>query len=358
MSLTGYNNYKEALESLKAEIRQIVAAGEEYLPPERELAIKLGASRVTLRKALGIAESEGLLISLGRKRKVSNAFANSSQCGRIAFMSAGLNGVFTMPAMERIWNTLHVMLLKNKADVHLLLTDPNDDGTAICQELEMADVILYAGGGERGRDQCIRKELESLRPRKKILSLLDADRDLIPDFVVLDNYRVGQMAAEALIEAGCRKPFAIWGVCNNSDFAHRAQGFADKLAEHQRGGIQSVFWVSHEDGAISGNCRAHMEWAFSHGFDGVFLMSDEYIGEIVGFLYARNLVPDKIKIVTMDGTREAFRHTPPVSCFTHSSKALANAVLEQLGKIANGTYRPVQQLIEPGFHDNGSLRAL
>jgi len=87
-------------------------------------------------------------------------------------------------------------------------------------------------------------------------------------------------------------------------------------------------------------------------------MSDEHIGEIVGFLYARNLVPGKFRIITMDGTREAFRHTPPVSCITHSSNALANAVLDQLGKIANGTYQPLEQLIPPGFNDNGSLRIL
>ncbi len=350
-----YNRYETVLEGLRAELRRGAAAGEAFLRTERELAAQLSASRATLRKALDAAESEGLFQCDGRKRRISARLGDLSKCGKIAFLSSGNSGVFTMPAMERLWNELRIMLLSTGADVRLLLTDLRDDGREICRELERADVILCAGGSGPGYDGPIRERLMELKSKKTMISLLEALCNVIPDFVVLDNYSAGAIAAEALLDAGCRRPFALWGVCDNLDFSRRAQGFADKLADRRSGGIQSVFWVPHEGGAVSVECRDRIDWAAQHGFDGLFLMSDECLGEIVGPLYARGLVPKTFRLVTMDGTRAAFRHSPPVSCVTHSSRAVAEEVVGQLARIGDGTFRSVRKFIRPGFCDHGSL---
>ncbi|TDC13346.1 FadR family transcriptional regulator [Streptomyces sp. 8K308] len=57
------NGFEEALEQILQVLRLGLVAGGERLPPERELAARLGVSRVTLREVLKVLQDEGLVES-------------------------------------------------------------------------------------------------------------------------------------------------------------------------------------------------------------------------------------------------------------------------------------------------------
>jgi len=59
----GGNGFEEALEQILQVVRLGLVPGDERLPPERELAGRLGISRVTLREVLKVLQEQGLVES-------------------------------------------------------------------------------------------------------------------------------------------------------------------------------------------------------------------------------------------------------------------------------------------------------
>ena len=60
--------------------------------------------------------------------------------------------------------------------------------------------------------------------------------------------------------------------------SRRAQGFADSLSAPYLGGLESILWVP---GGPGPGMRETVDWAISEGFDGIFLMSDERIADLL-----------------------------------------------------------------------------
>jgi len=333
-------------------VRLLAGTGKEYLPPERELAERFQVSRMTLRKALDKLAEDKVILRGGWRTKIVRNFFTLEDCGKILFVASGLNGVFEQPAVERLWNTLGPMLLRCRADVHLLLVEKGNHFEELRKVLEQANVVLAGGcGGEKE----VIDFLTKAQQKKVVIGLLESYNLDFASRITFDNYAVGGIAAEALLEAGCKKVFAMWECCSNRDFAHRAQGFADKLVAHNMGGIESIFWVPRKFGSMSEALRCHLDWAFANDYDGVFLMSDESIGDIVGHYFKEGWIPSKLKLITVDGTRAAFRHNPPISCLDHATEAIASELLKQMQKVADGKFTQVCKTLPSTFYDNGTV---
>ena len=228
-------------------------------------------------------------------------------------------------------------------DVRLFLTNPESDPKSIMEQIGNADVILYAGCLSAGRD-AVMDALFRSQNEKSVISLIETQTQNFRNMIVLDNYAAGRMAAEYLIASGCRKMLGIWEFCNNQDFSRRAQGFADSLAAHHFGGIESILWVVH--GSASG-MRETISWALSEGFDGLFLMSDEHISDLLRRPIASGQIPGKTKVVTIDGTQECLRMTPVLPYINHASDKIAEEILEQITLLARGTFRNVRKHLYP-----------
>lgn len=349
-----YKNNIEITRALRQLVQRRMCSGESFLPSERQLSSMFAASRATLRKAIGALKDDGLLVREGRHTRLVRPFHDFTDCGRILFLAAGAHSAFQQSAIERLWNALRTALLANHGDVQLLLTEPDTTFDRISAHLAAADTVLFANCSGSCANEAVAMLRSNLRS-KHVISLIESEVFDFPNLIALDNYAVGAIAAEALLEAGCRKPFALWCICDNRDFAHRAQGFANKLAAHNQGGIQSVFWVPQQDGNFSEAGHRQIDWAIRHGYDGVFLMSDEYLDEMTDRTFAAGLIPDKFKVITVDATRASFRHHPPVSCVSHATAEMVFEITGQLRLIAEGRFRPVRKLVRPTVYNNGTL---
>ena len=349
-----YKNSEEVTRQLRELVRRRLCFGESDLPSERQLAVEFRANRATMRKAVAALAEEGLLRREGRCTRLVRPFHDFGPCGRILFLASGIHSAFQETAMERLWQALQVALLRNRADVQLLLTEPETTIDQIRTTLSAADTVLLVNCGGNCAADVVSMLKEGGR-KKTVFALLESEVFDFPNLIALDNYAVGAIAAEALIDAGCRKPFALWEICPNRDFARRAQGFADKLDAHNLGGIQSVFWLPHESGSIGEKYINFIDWAVTRGYDGLFLMSDESVGELARHGFSTGLIPERLKLITVDATRASFRHTPPVSCVSHATSQMVTEIVGQLQLIAENNFRPVRKLVRPTLYENGTL---
>ncbi|MEU2263267.1 FCD domain-containing protein [Streptomyces sp. NPDC019645] len=74
----GGNGFEEALEQILQVVRLGLVPGGERLPAERELAERMGISRVTLREVLKVLQEEGLVES--RRGRYGGTFVLNRQC--------------------------------------------------------------------------------------------------------------------------------------------------------------------------------------------------------------------------------------------------------------------------------------
>ena len=348
MAKRTYTTCARTEELLRDYIRTMMIGNQDRLPGEQVLAEILHVSRRTLHKVILKMEERHLLARSGRCRRYVQEYRNLARAGRILFLSVGRQYTFQLPAMERLWNMLHPLLLRHGADVRLFLTNPETDPKSIVEQLVRADVILYAGSLSIGREKVMDILFQS-QDEKNVISLIETQTQNFRNMIVLDNYAAGRMAAEYLIGSGCRKMLGIWEFCNNQDFSRRAQGFADSLSAHHLGGIESILWIP--NGTIS-RMRETVDWALSEGFDGLFLMSDERISELLREPIASGRVPGITKVVTIDGTQECLRMTPVLPYINHASDKIAEEILEQITSIARGTFRNVRKHIYPALCRN------
>ncbi len=344
MTKRSYTTCARTEELLRDYIRTMMIANQDRLPGEQALAEILHVSRRTLHKALLKMEERGLLARDGRFRRYAQEYRNLARAGKILFLSVGRHYTFQLPAMERLWNMLHPLLLRHGADVRLFLTGPESDPKSIVEQIGHADVILYAGclSADRGP---VMDVLFQSQDEKTVISLIETQTQNFRNMIVLDNYAAGRMAAEYLMDSGCRKMLGIWEFCNNLDFSRRAQGFADSLGTHHLGGIESILWVP-PHGTVSG-MRETVDWALGEGFDGLFLMSDERIADLLRGPIRSGRVPGRTQIITIDGTQECLRMTPVIPYINHASDRIAEEILEQITLIARRTFRNVRKHVYP-----------
>ncbi len=338
-----YTTCAQTRELLRDYIRGMMIANQDRLPGEQPLAEQLHVSRRTLHKVIREMEEKKELVRDGRFRRYVQEYRNLSRAGRILFLSVGRHYTFQLPAMERLWNMLHPLLLRHGADVGLLLTDTGTDPKSIAEQLERADVILYAGcaSTDRGRNM---EAIFRSQNTKTVISLLETQMQNFRNMIVLDNYAAGRMAAEYLIDSGCRKMLGIWEFCTNQDFSRRAQGFADSLSSRYLGGIESILWVP---GGNGHGMRETVDWAIAEGYDGIFLMSDERIADLLAGHIRSGRVPDVTKVITIDGTQECLRMTPVIPYINHASDKIAEEILEQITLVARHTFQSVRKHLHP-----------
>ena len=149
MDKRSYTTCAQTRELLRDYIRGMMISNQDRLPGEEPLAEHLHVSRRTLHKALLKMEERGLLARDGRFRRYAQEYRNLARAGKILFLSVGRHYTFQLPAMERLWNMLHPLLLRHGADVRLFLNTVTRGLTmmksagvnANCKRQETADAI-------------------------------------------------------------------------------------------------------------------------------------------------------------------------------------------------------------------------
>ncbi len=354
MTKRNYTTRAKVLEMLRDYLRGMALSNQDRLPGEQTLADLFHVSRRTLHKGILDLEEQKLLVRNGRSRRYVQEYRNLARAGKILFLSVGRHYSFRFPAMERLWNMLHPLLLRHGADVRLFLADEGTDRKSILEQMDRSDVILFAGCLSSEQEKTM-QSLFQFQNTGTVISLLETQTQNFRNMIVLDNYAAGRMAAEYLMDAGCRKMLGIWEFCTNQDFSRRAQGFADSLSAHYLGGIESILWVPTATGKQA--LRETVDWAVSKEFDGIYLMSDESIGDILDRHIRSGRIPSRTRVITVDGTQECLRMTPSVPYINHASDKIAEELLEQITLIARRTFKHVRKHVYPTLCDPRTFRS-
>ncbi len=353
MEKRSYKKYTEVYVKLEEHCQKMRKLGM-VLPGERELALTLNSSRMTLRKALEMAEMNGLIRRKNKFTEIISQEENFRNCGKILFISAGYCNEFTLGAFQRLWNRLQIKLDKMGVDYQLLLTNLFTSKEEVQNECENADIILLTS---IQFDNIFKPDvsfLVEMKSRKTIIALSDPYLDHFDNYIALDNYAAGMLAASALKTVGCCKPAFVTYSSNNFMFQKRFHGFYDFM-KHIGIDITTNFTEDNPK-HFSEICRAQLLDALHHGCDSAFLASDESIGFITLDLFRKKLVPKEFKIITVNGKGEALLCNPPITCVNHATEEVVQILVDYLREISrNPNPAPIKKLVKPSLYLNKTI---
>lgn len=350
-----YRKHTEVYLDLVKLIEANLDAGKYFLPTETELARQFATSRMTLRKALEMASMNGL-ITRENKRTTINANRNAGvrKCGRILFIARANGQTFFHPAVERLWLHLVPEIRMNGGSLDLLLVDNDLSVSAYDDAVAKADIVFlttptYTEWSEDRLDRLL------TQTEKAVWGLFDPLFARCSWGVTLDNLEAGRLAAEALYQAGSRKAIVISDTLRQPH-SDRIKGFRSEFESlggetclaGKREGVQNpAYYLA---------CRPRIRQAFKKGCDGVFLASDEGIDIILMDLFAKNLIPGRFKVVSVNGCGQALRHNPPISCVNHATEDVVKEIMTRLGQWGQQTgHPPFHVRIKPKLYRTGTI---
>ena len=228
--------YRKVLEFLEGEIRAGKFRPGERLPSEAALVKQLGASRITIGRALGELRHRGLIF----RRAGSGTYVSLPE-------ETGLYFGLLIPNLGQteIFEPI-CQGMADSAGEHALLWGPREsagrggDALKLCHQYVSKGVagVFFAP---------LEHTLEDAAVNQSIVSALDAagipvvllDRDYVAypsrsphDLIGIDNRRAGAMAAEHLLRAGSRRP-AFWASpLSAATIEARIAGFREALIGH------------------------------------------------------------------------------------------------------------------------------
>ena len=348
MEKRGYKKYTDVYEELEAFCAQSLKDGSFLLPGERELASRFHASRLTLRKAMEEAQMNGLIRREGRRTEILPCRV-LRHCGRIVFFTPGMHASFFLPAFERLWLTLRPQVENCGGSMELYLDHGERSYSEFCRAAESADVILLTvlvGAGSERKLACLR----ALQERKSVVALSDPHLEDFHNVVALDNYAVGEIAAEALLAAGCRRAAVVDVPPGAVMFEKRHEGFRRRFLA---GGGETVRLfprcpVEDAAGELLRICRG--------GFDGAFVVTDENMKARMSAVLAEGVIPDHFKLITFNGSGEGLRCVPPVTCVNQGTAETAAELLRFLKCLARfGNGEKIRRLVRPHLYLNKTI---
>jgi DNA-binding LacI/PurR family transcriptional regulator len=354
MTKRAYKKYTEVYSDLEEHCRRICASGlSRIMSSERELAVELNTSRMTLRKALEKAEQNGLIRRTNKLTEVISQQGSMHNCGKILFISTGFRTEFTLSAFQRLWMELKTQLEREGAELELLLTNTSMAKEEIINKCESADIILLTVIAYDTAKIDV-DFLVKMKSRKTIIALSDPYLDYFDNYIALDNYAAGELAAKALNAAGCRRPAFIPSGFSNLMFHKRFYGFHDAM---KRVGITIPDEFPRTDSRhINEITRNRILCALRNGNDGAFIASDEGIDFITHDLFEQKLVPEKFKLITLNGKGEALLCNPPITCVNHATAGVAEILLNYLKIISKNPNPPsIKKLVKPDLYLNKTI---
>ena len=353
MQKRNYIKYTETYKQLEKLCSRILHSGvSRILPNERILAEQLGSSRMTLRKAMFKAENNGLI---RRENKITEVLSQKKQLScfsKILFISTGHHNDIHLGAFRRLFNALKAEVEVLGGTLELLLTRLDGDHTKAREKYKEADLILLT---VVSKNEYI-DDLMNICP-EKVIALSDPHLEQFKNYIALDNYAAGGMAAKALLEFGCHKPVFVDSGFDNCMFQKRFSGFTDYLKEIgisiQYKFPKTSYLHKHEI------CRKRLQVAVDKGFDGAFIASDEGIEFVTHDLFQQGLAPHKFKLMTLNGEGVSVTHSHLIPYVSHATDGVVREIIIHLKNIASGQgINRVNKLLKPRLYKNKSIETI
>ena len=206
----------------------------------------------------------------------------------------------------------------------------------ICKSNRVAGVILMSG----------LVSMENLKSLTVPLVTIERSLEWGTAGIECDNYNGGRLAAEHLIERGCRKILHISGVNETKMPADaREQGFVDVCERHH---------VAHRE--IKTTIRQYNEGEY-HEFlrealiqnrdcDGIFASSDIIAAQIIQVARKFQIrIPEDMKLVGFDDTTVSSLTTPTITTIHQPVEEMVRAAVSALLDAAQGKLVPSRTIL-------------
>ena len=165
------------------------------------------------------------------------------------------------------------------------------------------------------------------------LPIVTFDRHFAPTVpcVSSDNFNGGQLAAEALLARGCKRPLVLQAAAAVTGEPHkRAAGF-ESACRRLGADCGALLWTDTEGEAP---CFRFLEEHISPGaveYDGFFCSSDGLAVRVTEFLRARGVrVPEDVQIIGYDGLMDYYTRRCPVSSIAQPVGRMAETAVNIL----------------------------
>lgn len=230
--------YQGIAAALRAEIVELAAAGQAFLPSERELTARFGVDRSTIRRALDLLEEEGLILrSPGRRSRIMARPGEPETSGRHLRVALVVN------AAPRGWATLPVLhgaesvLAPQGVELSVYSSYAHTPAEAalrerqrleFCLRRKVSGVILWPAA-EQGSEAVLMR----LRTAGIPVVLIDQELPgLDLDFVGIDNVAAAYQATQHLILSGHTRVAHISRNNRMPTTLQRIAGYRRALADH------------------------------------------------------------------------------------------------------------------------------
>lgn len=209
---------------IKNKIKESIKTGSisDKLPGERVLAAELGASYMTVRKAVAELVEEGILHRSSTKGTfVNNKSRNSKSTGNIGFfLDEEIKEGISSPYYSLMFKSLEEEVAKK--DYNILFFSDFDDLDPLKNNKKIDGVIISCFPRIEDRIQTIKKYLPII-----LLDNIAADKS-IPS-VTIDNFNSSSHSVEYLISLGHRRIGFISGLMDSDICKNRLLGYQNAL---------------------------------------------------------------------------------------------------------------------------------
>lgn len=319
------------------------------LPAERELAATLQISRGTVRKALDMLETDGIIV---RENQMTRILPVLRQKGRYAFCAASDDDClyFVFGLYLRLWEDLRQRSGDFSIDLVMIPQLKDNCSPEKLAELKKYDIIFVSYINE--------KVVRDMKKADLPLVMLD-EQNFDNNFPLLcmDNYKVGKFAAQRLFNAGCRNAFIIeYCMGKYKPFDLRCQGFTDEFSAC--GGMTTVI-KNPEDMPNSLACMNFLantiEQQLTADTDCVFYLSDEAIDMLNWYFRDKLKNNENFKIITFVGSGNFSKNCLYTEYLIMDNNTLISAMLEIIEKFENKNVLPeiFERRFSPIHYING-----
>lgn len=299
------------------------------LPGERVLAKELGVAYMTLRKALGELEEEGILHKSTTKGTfVSNSKMSPKVTKNIGFfLDSNIREGISSPYYSLIFKALEKEVKED--GYNLLLFSDTDDMIPANNQKKIDGVLVCCFPRIENKVQELKKFLPVV-----LLDNIATDKS-IPS-VTIDNFNSCKKAAEYLIDGGHKKIGFISGLLDSDVCMDRLKGYQAALEANGFPADDSLIYkgdYSYESGEKAAEYYLKMDERPT----AILCANDSMaIGAMKVIQEAGLRIPNDISIIGFDDIEVASRVFPALSTNSAPVKVLVKVAMEILMAAING----------------------
>ncbi len=347
--------YLRIAQLLRDRITHGIYRPEEFLPPERDLAEELGASRQTIRLAIDTLRQQGLVVpEQGRGTRILRLHPSplaqepSDRFHLAALVIYGMSregsaAIFQGCQAAMRQEDFHLIVCETARDTRARAADEAAHLRALLDK-GIQGIIIYAEPTDQNR-ALLQTALE------RGVQVVQIDRylpGLECDYVGVDNVTAAREMVEHLWQAGHRRIAFLSIEPEPSSCQERLQGYKAGLRAH---GIEAEpNWIAHWDGQQSGpNDLAHIlaRWmALPERTTAVFAVNDSLALMIMQALRKQGVhIPEDMAVVGFDNQHLAAFVSPPLTTvqqpFVELGETAARLLLDRMAGRYSGVARRV-----------------